>query len=90
MAIVYATQSARLQTENGSSFNVVQHTPWDADDPLVKRNPGFFSDTPRYIYHSTAEAPAIERATSAPGEKRGYLRRTPKEEPVLEGKPSVW
>lgn len=89
MSLVYATQSARLQTEDGASYNVIQHTPWDADDPLVKRNPGFFTATPLYVFHTTPTVPALERATAQPGEKRGYLRRTPKEEPA-EGVPSAW
>lgn len=83
MAIVYASQNARLMSAEGLSYNVVQDQVWDSEDPLVKQYPLNFQATPTRINRTV---PALERATAAPGEKRGYVRRTPpvEQEPVEE------
>ncbi len=49
---------------------------WDADDPVVRSHPDWFTDQPPDVRRSSdqsteesAEAP-VEQATAAPGEKR--------------------
>lgn len=81
MAIVYAKTTRVLQDRDGLNHPLVFNTPWDADDPLVKDNPSFFQDRPMVVHHTVErEEKVLERATAAPGEKRPYIKRTPREE----------
>ncbi len=81
--IVYARINARLMDDRGLSYNVVENQVWAADDPLVRQYPGNFSDEPIRVLRTVAAPPPteapVERAVAAPGQKRGYIRRTPKE-----------
>jgi hypothetical protein len=78
--LVYAAQSARLFDKDQLSYAVVQAEPWAADDPLVTANPDAFTDYPVTVKRTVL--PTIEQATAAPGEKRSYVHRTPREEPA--------
>lgn len=51
---------------------------WAADDPVVKAHPAWFTDDPERFTKRTVhpDAPAVEQATRAPGEKRVTRRRT--------------
>ncbi len=79
--IVYAKINARLMDERGLSYNIVEGQVWAAGDPLVRQYPDHFSDEPpkvlRTVPPAAVEVP-VERAVAAPGQKRPYLRRTPK------------
>ena len=48
--------------------------PWAADDPLVRERPHLFSAEPPAPNFPRRSAPAVEQATSAPGERRGGRR----------------
>jgi hypothetical protein len=55
---------------------------WHADDPVVKANPGLFTDDDRFARSSEArkvesakEEAIVEQATKAPGEKRTTRHR---------------
>jgi hypothetical protein len=82
MDIVYATVSASVPLPDGGTAGVGAGTHWRADDPVVKAAPaGMFSPDPRYGLNwygppppEMAEPP-VEQATSAPGERRGAVRR---------------
>ncbi len=43
---------------------------WDADDPIVKSRPDFFSADLDSVAHRTVEPSTIEEATAEPGAKR--------------------
>ena len=70
--IVYAQQFCVLHGADGIPYHVDRNSPWDADDPLVKRNPSFFSDEPFQIMRSQHPAGTfpVEQATRSPGEAR--------------------
>ena len=65
--LVFATGNTYLTDADGMGYRVIANSPWDADDPLVKRHPGEFSAEPRVVMRT---APAIEQATAGPGETR--------------------
>jgi hypothetical protein len=44
--IVFPNQNASLAGPGDLQFRIVQDEPWAADDPLVRRWPGFFSPEP--------------------------------------------
>lgn len=81
MDIVYATATTNVLGLHGDQILVGKGTHWPASDPIVARNPGLFSTDPRYGLVFTAEpdgwnepvrdAPPVETATAAPGERRG-------------------
>jgi hypothetical protein len=50
--------------------------PWDPDDPVVREHPDLFGPEPpeESIRRTTAPRPPVERATRAPGERRGVIR----------------
>lgn len=82
--IVFARDGALLQLDNGLPYRVFKGQAWAAEDPLVKRWPAHFVDTPD-VFHSdgpptTPDDAPVERAVAAPGQKRGYIRRTPQPE----------
>lgn len=63
--------------DDNTPINLREGDLWDADDPWVKRHPEWFGDVdPRKIRTSrpnvaVPQTPQIERATHAPGERRG-------------------
>jgi hypothetical protein len=71
MGIVYATSTTSITNAGGVAFTLHRGEVWDADDPLVKQKPGFFSDTPVVVRVSAGEGwRVVEQATAAPGERR--------------------
>lgn len=72
-ALVYATAATSVRWRGGI-VRLAEGDAWDADDPFVRSNPGFFAEDPTKVHHSRgAEAP-VEQATAAPGEKRSTRR----------------
>ena len=77
MNLVYAKATVWVS----SSVQLREGEAWYADDPLVKRRPDLFTDTPRIVRTTLSrqqiaerEAP-VEQATRAPGERRATRRR---------------
>jgi hypothetical protein len=71
MGIVYATSTTSITNDHGIAFTLHRGEVWDADDPLVKQRPQFFSDVPVVARVSHGEGfRLVEQATAAPGEKR--------------------
>jgi hypothetical protein len=70
MAVVYAKWSAGVTTGSGWSVDVVAGQSWDADDPIVKKYPDMFSDTPTLVHTSDPTRPYVEQATAVPGQHR--------------------
>ncbi len=80
LEVVYARGGAQVTTADGGRFTVQGGQHWPADDPVVRARPDLFSTDPRYgMAFSTPppemSEPPVEQATSAPGEKRGQVRR---------------
>ncbi len=75
MNIVYATSTTSITNELGVSFTLHRGEVWNADDPLVKSRPHFFSKTPVVARVSNGQGfENIEQATAAPGERRTVKR----------------
>lgn len=77
--VVYATDRASVTLRGGGQVQVHKGTHWAETDPVVKEYPGLFSSDPRYGMQYTIEpegydAPPVEQATAAPGEKRNNRR----------------
>jgi hypothetical protein len=69
--IVYATSTTSITDASGLAFTLHRGEVWDADDPLVKLKPQFFSETPVIARVSQGEGwEVVEQATAAPGERR--------------------
>jgi hypothetical protein len=85
MNVVYAIETASLTTPDGGSVLVRKGTHWPADDPLVKANPQWFAEDPRYGLSWSGTPPRemadppgrppVEQATAAPGEQRTTRRQ---------------
>lgn len=79
--VVYAMGTETVGMPDGSSVPVSKGSHWPAEDPVVKRRPGLFSEDARYGLLYTV-APAgydvdlneVEEATANPGEKRSARR----------------
>lgn len=66
-AVVYAV--AQCGTEvNGVTINLKPGDCWAADDPVVLQHPGLFQTDP--IPRRSVDAPVVETATRAPGQRR--------------------
>lgn len=76
--VVYATQQFQTTLPDGMRAVIPKGSHWPADDAVVRANPDYFSDDPRYgMLYSTEPAgydAAVETATAAPGEKRSVRR----------------
>lgn len=80
---VYATADFPATSPTGARLMVRKGTHWPADDPIVRQHPDAFSEDSRYGMQYSQEpagwdAPPIESATAAPGEKR-TTRRVPRD-----------
>ncbi len=82
MTYVFANLSGSVRWRGGT-VRLVEGQAWRATDQFVADRPDLFSSVPSPV-HSTDptpnrrrqnEAPPIERATRAPGEKRGGGRK---------------
>jgi hypothetical protein len=82
MRAVYARRTAAVSLPSGAVVGIQQGTHWPADDPVVKANPDMFSDDPRHGMlfsrplqaDDYPDAPVVEQATAAPGERRNVRR----------------
>lgn len=80
MSYVYAKSSTSVRWEGGV-VRLVEGEVWDATDPLVRARSELFGHAPSLVRNTTgrevrrrrADRP-VERATRAPGEKRGPVR----------------
>jgi hypothetical protein len=77
---VFATADFPAETPAGRA-QVWKGSHWPADDPIVKAYPDRFSPDPRFGLQYTREpegwdAPPVEQATAAPGEKRTTRRQS--------------
>lgn len=69
-AVVFATRSCATEWA-GMPVTVRAGEAWAANDPFVKSKPDLFGPPPKVRRVGPAPAPRVERATRAPGEKRG-------------------
>lgn len=75
MPVIYAQSSCSAQDPaTGLLVRLAANEPWDADDPFVRARPDLFTDRPQL--RRTVDAPAVESATKAPGERRAVKRAT--------------
>lgn len=83
MDVVYARREEQITTEWGGIVVVPLGSHWDAEDPLVRKHPGLFSDDPAVGLASSVHVqheprifvgPDVEQATAAPGERRNARR----------------
>jgi hypothetical protein len=59
----------------GQSVDLHPSQVWDANDPLVRAHPEYFSDVPAVLQQSTGVVRrGVEQASAAPGEKRAASR----------------
>lgn len=76
---VFANVTAVL-AHAGQRVGIKAGEAWDDADPLVKQYPDMFTDAPQAMRSTTSPAglvpveQPVERATRAPGEKRGTRR----------------
>lgn len=68
--VVFATASC-VTEYGGRAIHVHQGEVWAADDPFVKARGDLFGSPPVVRRTGPPPAPKVERATRAPGEKRG-------------------
>lgn len=66
MGIVYAKESTAVE-HNGGALVIPRGTAYDDDHDIVKAHPEIFEGEPSRV----AGRPTVERATRAPGERRG-------------------
>lgn len=64
---VYAKESSILHDSDGIGWRVNANEPWDAHDPLVRRNPAAFAAEPSRVGRTRQP---VEQATRGPGEIR--------------------
>jgi hypothetical protein len=69
-AVVFATASCVTEF-GGRAVHLNAGETWAADDPFVKAHPDMFGPPPQVRRTGPPPAPRVERATRAPGEKRG-------------------
>lgn len=79
-SIVYATVNATV-AHRGEAVPIRAGDPWDADSPVVKAHRSLFIAEHDAVRAGDgggivpADDAPVERATRAPGEKRGQVRR---------------
>lgn len=78
MTYVYAKHSCSV-TWRGGTVRTVEGQVWRADDPFVADRADLFASVPAVVASSgprpQPEQRPVERATRAPGEKRGGVRK---------------
>lgn len=79
MNVVYAVDTAQVSLAGGGTALVRKGEHWAASDPVVLAHPSLFSADARYGMRYSAEpvgydAPPVEQATAAPGERRNVRR----------------
>lgn len=81
--VVYATTNCTV-AHRGAAVPIAAGDPWDASSPIVKAYPGLFVDEHDAVRSGDQgaitpvddDAP-VERATRAPGERRGRVTKKP-------------
>lgn len=70
--VVFATTTANVATNEGRPIMIIYGTHWPADDPIVQKYPGMFSNDPKYGLYATSNpyGGSVEEATATPGERR--------------------
>lgn len=76
---VFATADFPAHTKSGHRAQVWKGSHWPKNDPVVVEYPDRFSADPRYGMQFTQppegfDAPPVEQASAAPGEKRQNRR----------------
>jgi len=69
--IVFAASTCTTADAQGLIVRLTANEPWAANDPLVLARPGLFVSVPNLVRRTAPEVVKIEKATKAPGEKRG-------------------
>jgi hypothetical protein len=70
MALVRALFTSHVS----ETLQIIEGELWDADDPIVRANPSWFSsDLSPVIHHSTP--PVVRTADAEPGERRATQAR---------------
>ena len=69
--LVFAASTCTTADAQGVLVRLVANEPWAANDPLVLARPGLFVTVPSVVRRTAPELVKIEKATKAPGEKRG-------------------
>jgi len=69
--LVFAASTCTTADAQGVLVRLVANEPWAANDPLVLARPGLFVSVPSVVRRTAPELVKIEKATKAPGEKRG-------------------
>ena len=69
--LVFAASTCTTADAQGVLVRLVANEPWAANDPLVLARPGLFVSVPSMVRRTAPELVKIEKATKAPGEKRG-------------------
>lgn len=69
MEVVFATDDCSVRWDGGV-VRLSKSQPWDASDPFVRANPGFFSADPSLVARTRPYRAPVEQASAAPGEKR--------------------
>lgn len=69
--LVFAASTCTTADSQGVLIRLTANEPWAANDPLVLARPALFVTVPSVIRRTAPEAVKIEKATKAPGEKRG-------------------
>jgi len=69
--IVFAASTCTTADAQGLIVRLTANEPWAANDPLVLARPGLFVSVPNLVRRTATEVVKIEKATKAPGEKRG-------------------
>lgn len=71
MSNIVVARDTCVTTYEGQRVRLTRGQAWDADDGLVKAKPDLFTDDDRFINRTGPLPTKVERATRAPGEKRG-------------------
>jgi len=69
--MVFAASTCTTADAQGLIVRLTANEPWAANDPLVLARPGLFVSVPNVVRRTAPEIVKIEKATKAPGEKRG-------------------
>jgi hypothetical protein len=69
--LVFAASTCTTADAQGVLVRLVANEPWAANDPLVLARPGLFVTVPSVVRRTAPGVVKVEKATKAPGERRG-------------------
>lgn len=69
--LVFAASTCTTADAQGMIVRLTANEPWAANDPLVLARPGLFVSVPNLVRRTAPEVVKVEKATKAPGERRG-------------------